>query len=112
MCVDSRRIPEFIDSTNAISTWCEDALHELDPGFGPPNRFLSDVLSYLDMSFRIHRQLYIFKLHTRRLVRPRDDLMVEVAGPAPIRYSIVHDFINFYIRKSQDVIVRVVRAIQ
>ncbi|GAB1522834.1 hypothetical protein RhiTH_005958 [Rhizoctonia solani] len=109
-CVDSRRIPEFIDSTNAISAWCEDALHELDPGSGPPNKFLSDVLAYLDISFRVHRQDYIFKLHTRKLVRPRDDLMVEVAGPIPIKYSIVHDFINFYARKSQDVISRVIRA--
>ncbi|KAJ1305435.1 hypothetical protein OPQ81_000445 [Rhizoctonia solani] len=111
VCIDPRRIPELSDSTGAIAAWCEDALHELDPGFGPPNRFLSDVLAYLDISFRIHRQEYIFKLHSRRLVRPRDDLMIDALGPSPTRYSIVHDFINFYIRRSPDVISRAVRAV-
>ncbi|KAG8687201.1 hypothetical protein FRC11_007608 [Ceratobasidium sp. 423] len=111
VCVDARRIPELSDSTNAISAWCEDALHELDPGFGPPNRFLSDVLAYLDISLRIHRQNYIPMLHSRRLVRPRDDLMTESVGPIPIKYSIVHDFIHFYTRRTPDVISRAVRAV-
>ncbi|KAH7337987.1 hypothetical protein B0J17DRAFT_706450 [Rhizoctonia solani] len=111
VCVDARRIPELADSTGAISAWCEDALHELDPGFGPPNRFLSDVLAYLDISFRLHRQSYIFKLHDRRLVRPRDDLIPETVGPIPVKYSIVHDFINFYARRTPDVISRAIRAV-
>ncbi|CAE6385928.1 unnamed protein product [Rhizoctonia solani] len=111
VCVDARRIPELGDSTGAISAWCEDALHELDPVYGAPNKFLSDVLAYLDISFRIHRQDYIFKLHSRRLVRPRDDLMIDTIGPIPGKYSIVHDFINFYIRKSPNVIARAIRAV-
>ncbi|CAE6459263.1 unnamed protein product, partial [Rhizoctonia solani] len=111
VCVDPKRIPELADSTNAISAWCEDALYDLDPGFGPPNRFLSDVLAYLDISLRIHQQSYISKLHSRRLVRPRDDLMIERLGPVPGKYSIVHDFINLYARRSPDVISRAIRAV-
>ncbi|CAE6480843.1 unnamed protein product [Rhizoctonia solani] len=111
VCVDPRRIPEFADSNSAISAWCEDALHELDPGFAPQSKFLSDVLAYLDISFRIHRQSYIPMLHSRRLVRWREDLMIASSGPVSRMDSIVHDFINFYIRKSQDVISRAVRAV-
>ncbi|KDN38026.1 hypothetical protein RSAG8_09799, partial [Rhizoctonia solani AG-8 WAC10335] len=95
VCVDARRVPELAEGANAISAWCEDTLQELDPRFGPPNRFLSDVLAYLDMSFRIHRQSYISKLHTRKL-----------------KISEGHDFINFYDRKSPDVISRAIRAVQ
>ncbi|KAL5633867.1 hypothetical protein ACGC1H_005902 [Rhizoctonia solani] len=111
VCVDPKRIPELAGSTYTISAWCKDALNDLDPGFGPPNRFLSDVLAYLDISFRINRQDYIVKLHSRKLVRPRDDLMIERLGPVPGKYSIVHDFINLYARRSPDVISRAIRAV-
>ncbi|CUA74878.1 TPR and ankyrin repeat-containing protein 1 [Rhizoctonia solani] len=111
VCVDTKRIPELSESTGTISAWCEDALHELDPGYGAQNRFLSDVLAYLDISFRIHRQSYISKLHSRRLVRWRDDLLTDSFDPVPRKVSIVHDFINFYERKSPDVLSRAVRAI-
>ncbi|CAE6446845.1 unnamed protein product [Rhizoctonia solani] len=111
VCIDIKRTPEFTDSIDAISTWCEDALHDLDPGFGPTNRFLSDVLVYLDISFRINRQTYISELHSKKLARPRDDLMIDRAGTIPGQYSIVHDFINFYHRKSQDVVSRAIRAV-
>ncbi|EUC54063.1 hypothetical protein RSOL_028830 [Rhizoctonia solani AG-3 Rhs1AP] len=110
LCIDPKRIPELAHSINAISAWCKDALHNLDPGFGPPNRFLSDVLAYLDISFRINRQDYILELHSRKLVRPRDDLMIAKVGSVSERYSIVHDFINFYARRSPDVISRAIRA--
>ncbi|KAG8751398.1 hypothetical protein FRC11_009438, partial [Ceratobasidium sp. 423] len=111
VCIDSRRIPELADSTSVISTWCEATLHELDPGSGPRDKFLSDVLVHLDISFRIHRQSYILGLHSRELVHPRDDLMIERIGPDPVKYSIIHDFINFYTRRSPDVISRAVRAV-
>ncbi|CAE6411540.1 unnamed protein product [Rhizoctonia solani] len=65
----------------------------------------------LTQAFRIHRQNYTPKLHSSRLVRPRDDLMVESSGTAPVKYSIVHDFINFYARKTPDVISRAIRAV-
>ncbi|KAF8686413.1 UvrD-like helicase C-terminal domain [Rhizoctonia solani] len=110
VCLNPQRIPELGDSTGVLSAWCEDALHELDPGFGAQSKFLSDVLAYLDISFRIHRQSYIAKLHSRRLVRWREDLMAENLGPGSEKYSIVHDFINFYDRKSPYAILGTIRA--
>lgn len=95
-----------------ISAWCEDALHYLDPRYGDPDKFLSDVLAYLDVAFRVHPEAFATygpKLHSRRLVKWREDLLLNLNGR---RQSIVHDFINFYIRKFDDVIQRVIRALQ
>jgi hypothetical protein len=113
LCID-RRIPELNRGSDVISAWCEDALHELDPGYGVQAKFLSDVLAYLDLAFRVHGQgfaMYAPKLHSRRLVRWRDDLMLNAPGFQQ-SHSVVHDFINFYIRKSDDVLQRSIHAVQ
>ncbi|KAG8731126.1 hypothetical protein FRC11_005047, partial [Ceratobasidium sp. 423] len=110
VCVDARRIPELKESTSLIGAWCEDALKELDPGSGPTHSFLSDVLIYLDVSFRINRQSLSRDLRSRRLVRPRNDLMIKNTGSGRWKYSIVYDFINLYDQNSPDAISRTVRA--
>lgn len=116
ICIDAGRIPEIDQGSDVISAWCEHALHDLDPGYGAQSRFLSESLAYMDIAFRVHRKsfaVYAPKLHSRRLVKWRDDLMLHTPGPHFIRHhSIVHDFIDFYVRKSDDVILRVIRAIQ
>ncbi|KAB5592704.1 TPR and ankyrin repeat-containing protein 1 [Ceratobasidium theobromae] len=113
LCVERKRIPELDRGSDVISAWCEDALQDLDPGYGAQSKFLSDVLAYLDLAFRVNRQnfaMYAPKLHSRRLVRQRNDLVP--LGPGfPKSHSIVHDFIDFYNRRSDDVIQRVTYAI-
>lgn len=114
VCVDRKCIPEISRGAEVIATWCEDALHCLNPRdrFADPTKFLSEVLAYLDLAFRVQLDAFMAyapKLHSRRLVWWREDLSLNVNGRS---HSIIHDFIDFYTRKSDDAILRVVRAIQ
>ncbi|KAG8760240.1 hypothetical protein FRC11_000711 [Ceratobasidium sp. 423] len=113
-CVDWARIPELDNGAYMISVWCGQALFELNPHSGAKDRFLSDVLASLDLVFHIDAKRfgsYAHRLHSSRLVNNREDLMIT----DPItRFSdsIIHHFIDFYHRKSDNVIRRVLQATQ
>ncbi|KAG8690837.1 hypothetical protein FRC11_008770 [Ceratobasidium sp. 423] len=115
--VDATIIPELDKGAYLISVWCQQALSELDPHYGAKDKFLSDALAFLDLAFRVDGKgfaKYVDSLHSSRLVKPRWDLMTSYRGVPSgwPSYSIVHDFINFYRRKSDDAIWRVIRAVQ
>ncbi|KDN37507.1 hypothetical protein RSAG8_10106, partial [Rhizoctonia solani AG-8 WAC10335] len=113
-CVDSAWIPELSQGGRYISTWCEQTLFELGPYFGAKDRFLSEVLASLDLVFHIDGngfESYAHRLHSARLVKIREDLMItDPRTQHP--YSILHCFIDFYHRKSDNIIQRVLQAIQ
>ncbi|CAE6529326.1 unnamed protein product [Rhizoctonia solani] len=52
-CVDLARIPELDKGAYLISVWCGQALFELNPHSGAKDKFLSDVVAYLDLAFHI-----------------------------------------------------------
>lgn len=115
VCIDRALIPELDACSGVISSWCGDALGYLNPGRGDPARFLSDVLLYLDLAFRVQYDsfaAYAPMLHFQNLVSWRKDLILDLLGPRSARRHIVHDFIDFYLRKSIDIIPRVIRAVQ
>ncbi|KAF8594570.1 P-loop containing nucleoside triphosphate hydrolase protein [Ceratobasidium sp. AG-I] len=115
LCVDPKLVLELNRGAEVISGWCERNLQELDPGYGVPSRFLSDVLASLELAFRVNRQnfaAYAPLLHSRRLIRGRFDLLLSPQGVDPrLGRSIVHDFIDFYMGKSHDNLFRVTFAI-
>ncbi|CAE7158208.1 unnamed protein product [Rhizoctonia solani] len=115
-CVDGALIPELDKGADLISVWCHQALIELDPHYGAEERFLSDTLTYLDLAFRVDGTSfagYAGALHSSRLKKARRDLMTMRPRSPYDRssHSIMHDFINFYRRKSDDIIRRVIHAI-
>lgn len=116
LCVDRQQVPEFIQGSGAISRWCERSLQELDPHYGAPQKFLSDVLSCLEVVHRMDRLSffgYAPFLHSRRLVKSRNDLLLIQPGSGFAQgRSIIHDFIDFYIGKSNDSLKRVLLATQ
>lgn len=116
LSVDPKRVPELNRGSDVISSWCERNLQELDPGYGVPSRFLSDVLASLELAYRVNRQtfsLYAPLLKSRRLVRGRPDLLLSLPGPNPGQgRSIVCDFIDFYIGTAESALNRVIFAIQ
>ncbi|CAE6476647.1 unnamed protein product, partial [Rhizoctonia solani] len=116
-CVDAAMIPELDKGAYLISVWCQQALFELDPYYGAADWFLSNALALLDLAFRVEGKgfaKYVSSLHSSRLVKPRPDLMANYStfyfNWPP--YSILHDFVNFYRRKSDDAIWRVIQATQ
>ncbi|KAH7337929.1 hypothetical protein B0J17DRAFT_405385 [Rhizoctonia solani] len=114
-CVDGVFIPELDNGAHLISVWCHQVLFELDPRYGAEERFLSDALTFMDLAFRVDGgrfATYVGALHSSRLVKVRRDLMTRKPRSQYDRsfHSIVHDFINFYRRKSDDAIRRVIQA--
>ena len=115
LCVDGAIIPEIDNGAHLISEWCHQALFELDPRYGAEDKFLSSALACLDLAFRIDGKrfaTYVGDLHSSRLTKSRRDLMTNNTRSRshyPLR-SIMHDFVNFYRRKSDDVIKRVIPA--
>ncbi|KAJ1305473.1 hypothetical protein OPQ81_000480 [Rhizoctonia solani] len=88
------------------------ALFELDPFFGAKDKFLSDVLTTLDLVFHVDGKRldsYAHRLHSSRLVKTREDLVTSDPGTQD-SYSIIHHFIDFYHRKYDNIIQRVLRA--
>ncbi|KAL5633836.1 hypothetical protein ACGC1H_005876 [Rhizoctonia solani] len=112
-CVDSAWIPELSQGGYLIATWCEQALFELDPYSGV-KFFLSEVLASLDLVFHIDGkrfEAYAHHLHLARLVKAREDLII--TDPRTRHsYSLIHHFIDFYHRKSDNCIQRVIQAIR
>ncbi|KAG8704753.1 hypothetical protein FRC11_009611, partial [Ceratobasidium sp. 423] len=116
-CMDGGLIPELDKGAYLISMWCHQALFELDPRYGAEHRFLSNALAFMDLTYRVDGKgfaQYADSLYSSRLVKPRQDLMISdlsnQSNSTP--HSIMHDFIDFYRRKSDDVIRRVIRATQ
>ncbi|KDN37508.1 hypothetical protein RSAG8_10107, partial [Rhizoctonia solani AG-8 WAC10335] len=114
-CVDGAIIPELDNGARLISEWCHQALFELDPHYGAEDKFLSSVLASLDLAFRIDGKrfaTYVGDLHSSRLIKPRRDLMISNTRFRSHHsfHSIVHDFVDFYRRKSDDAIRRVIQA--
>jgi hypothetical protein len=111
LCADPENVGEFDRARSALSRWCEDRLHELNPfSSGPSRFFLSEVLSSLELGCRVKRDIfhsYAAKLHSRRLVKPRLDLL-----PQNSSRSIVHDFINFYDEQTEDTLWGALVAVQ
>ncbi|CUA76468.1 Protein FAM65B [Rhizoctonia solani] len=110
--IDETTVPELNTAEHFISTWCEQALFELDPLYR--RLFLSDALIFLGLAFHINGKgldSYLGQLHFSQLVAHREDLMIIDPGTG-CSSSVMSCFIDFYQRKSSNIIQRVLQAIQ